>query len=207
MIKEEEIERFREIAYPVLTNPAYEQLAFYTHHNRVTRLQHSLSVAFMSFRIANFFHMKHMEEIVRGALLHDFFYERCNYKDYWKDVRTGPLLLNSVCFMHPYAALDNSMRYFDLTEIEQNIIASHMFPLAITMPKYKGCAAVILSDKVCCFAELLVGFPFILKRFEKAVRNPGKVAEPESTLVYDYIQARKASSHRWLWLLRRKSYC
>ena len=37
---------------------------------------------------------------------------------------------------HPKIALENSIKYFDLNDLEQDIIKAHMFPVGKTVPKY-----------------------------------------------------------------------
>ena len=51
-----------------------------------------------------------------------------------------------------------------LTPMEENIIVSHMWPLARKMPRYREALVVNLADKLCATAEV-VG----LRRFSRRV--------------------------------------
>ena len=54
---------------------------------------------------------------------------------------------------HPQIALNNSKEYFDLNEIEEDIILTHMYPLVKGKPKYAESKIVCISDKLVSFYE------------------------------------------------------
>ena len=54
---------------------------------------------------------------------------------------------------HPKIALENSLKYFDLNDLEQDIIKAHMFPVGKTIPKYLDSWIVTLVDDFACFYE------------------------------------------------------
>jgi uncharacterized protein len=87
----------------------------------------------------------HEHELVRGALLHDY------YLYDWHDPRnTGHAT------QHPLRALRNAEEDFGLTERERNIIASHMWPLPPTrIPKCVEAWIVCAADKWCSLIETL----------------------------------------------------
>ena len=59
-------------------------------------------------------------------------------------------------FTHPEAALCNASKICELTELEQDIILKHMWPLTLRkIPKYKESFVVNAADKVCALAEML----------------------------------------------------
>ena len=85
-------------------------------------------------------------ELVRGALLHDY------YLYDWHEPH-GKLH----GFSHPAVALNNAKRDFDLSSKEQNIIASHMWPLTISkFPKSREAVLVGIADKLCSAKETLL---------------------------------------------------
>jgi len=55
--------------------------------------------------------------------------------------------------LHPQIALANSRQYFNLNEIEENIISSHMFPICKTKPIYKESHVVATADKLVAVYE------------------------------------------------------
>ena len=57
-------------------------------------------------------------------------------------------------FTHPKVALDNAVKYFNLNNIEKDIIEKHMWPLTIRkVPKYKESVIVTMVDKYCSTQE------------------------------------------------------
>ena len=54
---------------------------------------------------------------------------------------------------HPSLALINSKEYFDVNNIEENIIMTHMFPITKEKPKYKESKIVCICDKLVSFYE------------------------------------------------------
>ena len=59
-------------------------------------------------------------------------------------------------FTHPEAALRNASQICVLTEVEQDIIVKHMWPLTLRkVPKYRESFVVSSADKICALAEML----------------------------------------------------
>ncbi|MBS6833741.1 MAG: HD family phosphohydrolase, partial [Clostridiales bacterium] len=59
-------------------------------------------------------------------------------------------------FTHPAAALRNASQICALTEVEQDIIVKHMWPLTLRkVPKYRKSFVVSSADKICALAEML----------------------------------------------------
>ena len=54
---------------------------------------------------------------------------------------------------HPKIALDNSEEYFDVNEVEKDIILSHMYPITKEKPVYKESKVVCLCDKIISIYE------------------------------------------------------
>ena len=49
--------------------------------------------------------------------------------------------------------MNNAVRYFEVTEKEQNMILRHMWPLTPILPKYKEGYTILYADKLCGLAE------------------------------------------------------
>lgn len=134
---------------PILQNLIAEgQLAResqYISHGTTTLLEHSISVAEEALRIADRTHARVNETaLIRGALLHDY------YLYDWHDAGRAPTWHG---FRHPYIALHNARRDYDLNLIEQNIIWRHMFPLTPMPPMCREAWIVCLADKICAAGE------------------------------------------------------
>lgn len=119
-------------------------------HSDVSVMKHSMKVAYVSVWLDGKLHAKCNErELVRGALLHDYF-----LYDWHDDDHRGIWHLHG--FFHPGVALRNAMKEYDLTDREKNIIASHMWPLTLTrIPKYREAWVVTLADKYVSTIESL----------------------------------------------------
>ncbi len=131
-------------------------------HGRTSVLEHSIAVARFALQLARSLHIPvHTDQLIRGALLHDYFlYD-------WHEKDAGHRLHG---FTHPNTALRNATKILDLTPIEQNIISRHMFPLTPVPPRYVESILVCIADKVCSTYETLYLCPE-LKVYEQGERR------------------------------------
>jgi uncharacterized protein len=91
--------------------------------------------------------------LVRGALLHDY------YLYDWHDHNAAPDAWHG--FTHPRHALRNAEADFpDLTPLERDIIAHHMFPLVPSPPRHVEALVVSLVDKACSTVEVFAQRPW-----------------------------------------------
>lgn len=144
-LSKKEKEYFLDIIMEFINMPEIREMENYIQHGQVSTYEHCLSVAYISFYISRKLHLKvNYENLVRGALLHDFFLYDWHIKD--KDRKLHG-------FHHPGVAYRNASRLFELTEIERDIIMKHMWPLTIVPPKYKEAYVICLADKICSISE------------------------------------------------------
>jgi len=118
----------------------------YPQHGSCNTYKHSVNVATYSFYIAKYFGIDvHEKDLARGAMLHDFYLyniKESGYSAYKHG--TG----------HADIALQNAMKHFELTDIEKDIIYSHMWPLNLfRLPKYKESVIVGAADKISAVIE------------------------------------------------------
>ena len=133
---------FESIINDITNHPQFKELKDELHHG-ISRYEHSLRVAKMTYKISKKIHLDY-ERATRAALLHDFFLDE-QTKEYSK---------GKTFKIHPVIALENAKHYFDLDKKQENIIASHMFPVCNTLPKYKESYIVTLSDKLVAAHEM-----------------------------------------------------
>ncbi len=133
---------FESIINDITNNELFCKLKRELHHG-ISRYEHSLRVAKMTYIISKKFHLDY-ERTTRAALLHDFFL----------DEQTKNYNARKTLHIHPEIALENAKFYFDLDKKQENIIASHMFPLCKELPKYKESLIVTLSDKLVATHEM-----------------------------------------------------
>lgn len=135
---------FNSFINDITENKDFNKLNKELHHG-ITRYDHSLRVAKYTYKISKLFKIKSIKEITRAALLHDF------YSDKELNGEKGTTKLKK----HPEIALKNSLKYFELNDVQQDIIKSHMFPCTMKLPKYKESWLVSGIDKTVGAYEML----------------------------------------------------
>lgn len=129
---------FNNIISDILKNKEFIDLKYEIHHG-ISRLDHSLNVARLTYKMCKRLHVKNYEEITRAALLHDFF-------------RTDDV--PEKCFLnHPLKAVECSKKNFEISDFQENIIAAHMFPVTKNIPKHVGSWIVSGADKAVAIYE------------------------------------------------------
>lgn len=146
-----------------------QEMRNYIQHGNTTTLTHCLIVSYYSYQLSRRlpFHMNR-SSIIRGAMLHDF------YLYNWHKPEESQRLHG---FVHAKFALANAKKYFDLNDIEVDIIKTHMWPLTLfQIPKSKEALLVCCVDKVCSLLETLY-IPTMPKCYRQLMRliNTGKV--------------------------------
>ena len=138
MLKDWEVD-FNKIVNDILKNEKFIDLKYEIHHG-ISRMNHSLHVARITYLWCRKMHLKNTEDITRAALLHDFFQK--------KDIKKNAFV------NHPKVALENAKQEFDINPMQENIIASHMFPMTTTLPNCKESYIVSAVDKMVALYEL-----------------------------------------------------
>ena len=138
----------------IMKNEKFKTIENIKHHN-TTRLDHSMKVSYYSYKIAKSLRLDY-EDVARGGLLHDFYTDKINE---CKKIREKIKLFS---VKHPRDAVNNASTYFDLSDKEINIIATHMFPVDYKIPKYAESWIVSLVDKVLSFGEFSKKFSYKL---------------------------------------------
>ncbi len=131
------------IVRDILEHQEFQRLSSIIHHGN-NRFDHSMRVSLFSYRVSKFLHLDYVR-VARAALLHDFFFEE--NEGVSKKKRT------SVLVKHPQYALENASRYFELSDMEKDIIVSHMFPVNLRIPKYFESWIVDVVDDIVAVYE------------------------------------------------------
>ncbi len=117
----------------------------YIQHGDTSVLIHSVAVAYYSYRLALFLRIPfHKRDLIVGGLLHDYFLYDWHEKDDSHRLHG---------FHHPKRALQNAEAIYDLSPIERDIIAKHMFPLTIFPPTHRESVIICIVDKFCSTYE------------------------------------------------------
>lgn len=128
----------------LLPNPVVQSMDAYIHHGQVTCLEHSLSVAWHSYRVCRRLGFD-AHAAARGALLHDL---------YLYDWHVPGSCVGLHGFSHPTTALRNARRHFRLNPREEDIIRKHMWPMTVVPPLHRESLVVCLVDKYCALIEV-----------------------------------------------------
>ncbi len=148
----------------LITSEQVESMKQWRHHFSVTTYDHSLFVSYVAFRLARRLGRDY-RMAARMGLLHDLYL----YDSHDKSAHPG-----NQCFDHPVAAARNAAQLVELSAKEENIILSHMWPLAKTMPRSAEALIVNAADKFC--ATLEVSY---VSRMERVQRWIPRIVGPE----------------------------
>lgn len=134
----------------IINNDEFIKRKKYMHHINESVYDHSMKVAYLSYKFAKK-HNLNVRNICIGAILHDFYYKP------WQDNHEKRSFFKMHGFVHANEALMNSKKYFNnlMNPMIEDIIVKHMFPLNISLPKYKESWVVTMMDKRCSLNILL----------------------------------------------------
>lgn len=148
-------EQFYDLIKDLIHNEAVQRLADITHHHFTNRLEHSISVAYLSYRIAKKWNLD-VRSISRAALLHDFFHE--------DRTEMAKLSGGSHSYLHPKIAVSNALKITELSEKERDIILKHMFLVSkCWLPSYKESYIVTFVDKYIAIKEVSMPLISVMK--------------------------------------------
>ena len=133
-------DEFYSIIDEIISNDEFNKTKNIRHHG-ITRYNHSLRVAYHTFKITKKLKLNY-QEATKAALLHDFFTDETETLHPLKALRK-----------HPEYALENAKKHFNLTELQEDIIVKHMYPITKKMPKYKESWIVDIVDDICSLYE------------------------------------------------------
>lgn len=139
---------FQELIRETIESDIFLKTKLERHHINSSVYHHSIKVAYLCYRHWKRFRTNiPLKELIRGALLHDFYLYDWNYKN------SSPL---RHIFTHPRRALQNARRYYpELSPCEEDIILHHMFPVIPVPPKTHAGWLVCIYDKVAAISDYL----------------------------------------------------
>jgi Predicted HD superfamily hydrolase len=163
------IEIIRRYGKDIINSESYQVEREYCQHGVISTYEHSLAVTYTSVYLA----LKskkpvNMRSIVRGALLHDF------YMYDWHNPEVKGRKVHG--YTHARRAMENAIREFGISALEQKIIYCHMFPLNLTrVPTKREALIVCMADKICATFETIKFIEYnritnVLNR-EKAIKK------------------------------------
>ncbi len=156
--------QIEEDASDILNSRNFHRTREHIQHGNMTVNEHVLNVARCSLELRDRLHIRcSRRELVRGALLHDYFLYDWHIPD-----KKNPHKLHG--FYHPGIALRNASKEYKLTDREKDIIRNHMWPLTVVPPRCREAWIVTTADKWCSLMETLhmrKGHGVLLQRLRK----------------------------------------
>ncbi len=141
--------KVKKAAPDILESQNFKSTRAHKQHGNMTVNDHVKDVAMCSIAISEALHIRcNRRELIRGALLHDYFLYDWHIPDY-----ENPHRLHG--FYHPGRALRNASREYKLTPRERDIIVKHMWPLTVVPPVCREAWIVTAADKWCFLREML----------------------------------------------------
>ncbi len=145
---------YMEIVNNILENSEFNKLGNIKHHN-TSRLNHCLKVSYRSYKVAKALKLNYTS-VARAGLLHDFYEEEIRN---CKNIKDKILIFTT---KHPKNAVRKASEYFELSEMEKDIIKTHMFPVDYKIPKYAESWVVNAVDKCLSIGEVSKRFGYKL---------------------------------------------
>lgn len=137
---------FYETVKDLLESEIVQQMKKYPHHCETTCYQHCVNVAYYNYKICKQLNLDAVSA-ARAGILHDLFLY--DWRTHAKE--TGKYFH---ALTHPKTALKNAKKYFELNELEEEIILKHMWPVTFIPPKKREAFIITLTDKYCGFFEI-----------------------------------------------------
>ncbi len=134
------IDKYLEYTGDLLADELVKSMKNYHHHKAITTHFHSLYVSYTVLKMAENMKLENAREVTRAALLHDFYlYE-------WYTEKHEEYHMT----YHPKQSVKNIEEHFGkLSEMQKNMVLSHMFPMGVERPKSVGAWLLTLADKHC----------------------------------------------------------
>lgn len=151
-------QEFYDIIKDLLYTTEVQELKQYTHHIFNNRFNHSLQVAYLTYVVTKRLKGQYIQA-TRAALLHDLFYYDCKLDN----IKMAQHIID-----HPHIALDNALKLTTLTQLEQNMILSHMWqPFNYcTKPKTKEAWVLTWMDKLSSCWDICLPLTFNHRKYQ-----------------------------------------
>lgn len=135
-----------DIVKDIINNETVLEMKKYRQHYDINTFEHCLNVSYISYRICKRLKWDY-KSMARAAMLHDLFlYD-------WRNSKKELNLNGYHAFVHPKIALENASKIYDLNDKEKDIIVKHMWPVTLSLPKYKEAFVITLVDKYSALQE------------------------------------------------------
>ena len=159
-------EEFNSIISDLLSSPTVIEMKKYRQHYNVSTFEHSVSVAYIGYKICKKLNLDYVS-MARAGMLHDLFlYD-------WREERPYQGFFKKHAFSHPDIALTNAEKICSLNNKEKDIIRNHMWPVTFyRLPHSREAFLITLVDKYATISESVNYYKEnIHQKFRKHVIN------------------------------------
>lgn len=140
-------DQIRENGRDILKSDNHRSTKKHIQHGTMSVREHSIRVAEYSLLFSKKLGIPcNTRDLVRGALLHDYFLYDWHDKNHVK-------IQNLHGFHHPGISLKNAEKEYKLTNRQKDIIKKHMWPLTVVPPACREAWLVTAADKYCSLME------------------------------------------------------
>lgn len=155
-------EEFNNIITDIINHPEVQKLKNFRQHYSTSIFIHCQNVAYYTYKFCKKHNLEYVDA-TRAAMLHDFFlYD-------WREKRDDKKILPHG-FTHPRTAYENAIKYFELNDMQKDVILKHMWPLTVIPPRYKESFVITLTDKYSALQEW-----YEYMRNRKKYNNKGEI--------------------------------
>lgn len=163
VISEETKQELEKIFQDFFHNEKIRKMITIPMHRGSNCFIHSFKVAKLAIKRALRHKVVDLKAVLVGAILHDY---------YLYDWRVDKDKKMSHLSAHPYIAIKNAEKDFDIDEDIKKIIKSHMWPINIKdFPSSKEARIVTLADKSVAFIEAMTSKRYKTKRETKYLES------------------------------------
>lgn len=135
---------FLEIVNDLINNKTVQQMKGFKQHYETTCYDHCLVASYYCYKICKKLNLDYISS-ARAAMVHDLFlYD-------WRKRQPDRKGLHA--FTHGKCAYENASKIFNLNDLQKDMIVKHMWPVTISLPKYKETFILTLVDKYCALNE------------------------------------------------------
>lgn len=135
---------FIQIIEDIINNETVKKMRNFKQHYETSCFDHCLISSYYCYILCKKLKLDYVS-CSRAAMLHDLFlYD-------WRKKQNGRKGLHA--FTHPKTAYENSVKLFNLNKKEKDIILKHMWPVTISLPKYRESFILTFVDKYCAINE------------------------------------------------------
>ena len=137
---------FIEIIDDIIKNDTVKKMRNFKQHYETSCFDHCLVASYYCYLYGKKFNFDYVS-CARAAMLHDLFlYD-------WRKSQRDVEIEGLHAFAHPKIALKNASKIFDLNNKEQDIIVTHMWPVTLSLQKYKESFVITFADKYSALKE------------------------------------------------------